>query len=170
MQKLAYTRNGKEYAIVPTSDPTDAIALLADAFGVPVASIEYLLQYGHKQSLQDAAAQPASEASKESDATPESIASAIDGAMSKRLDAIVAGTVAVRGGGVRVTDPFESMVRAVIDEILAKSAKKSGKKLPKGDELIALRGKVRAANTVAVESEARKRLAAVSAVEVDFDM
>ena len=166
MEKLAYTRNGKEYSIVAKSDATDAIELLADAFGVPVVSIEYALQYGFKQSLQDAAAQPASEAAKEDEATPESIAAAIDGAMSKRLDAIRAGTVAIRGGGVRVTDPFESAVRDVIDEVLAKSAKKSGKKLPKGDELIALRAKVRAANTAAIESEAKRRVA--SSIEVEL--
>lgn len=179
MEKLSYTRNGVEYAIpVVGDDVADAIGLVAESFGVPATAVEYLLQYGFKQSLQDAAAQPASEAKAEAEskdgATPESIskavADAIDGAMGKRLDAIKSGSVAMRGGGGRVTDPFESMVRTVIDEIIAAASKAKGKKFPKGDKLVALRAEVRAKAKDKVESEAKTRLEAKSPVDVEIDV
>jgi hypothetical protein len=171
MDKLSYTRNGNEYSIAAKSDATDAIALVADSFGVPPATVAYLLQYGFKQSLQDAAAQPASEASKESGATESSIKSAIHGAMSKRLDNIVAGTVAVRGGGSR--SPFAELTRDVIDEYLAKWATKSGAVLPtKSADLNAYRVKMyESANKASIDAEIATRRAKMAAIDVvDFDM
>jgi hypothetical protein len=162
MTKLAYTRDGTEYAIDQVSDPSDALELLAECFEIPAKSVEYLLIYGLKQSLQDSAAQPASEAK----ASGDDVMTAVHAAMAKRLDAIKSGTVGVRVGGGRVSDPFESAVRDVIDEMLRKAAKSKGKKLPKGDELVALRAKVREANKSVVESEARRRVESTIEIEL----
>lgn len=166
MPNIAYARCGSTFELTVNDDDYNAaIELVAAAIGVPVKSADYLVRYGFKQSLQDSAAQPAKAAKDEGGDVP----AAIVAAMGKRLDAIKSGNVSVRGGAARVTDPFESMVRKVIDEILAKNAKSKGKKLPKGDELVALRKSVYDANKSAIDAEANKRLAAQSAIDVDVD-
>jgi hypothetical protein len=163
---LSYIRNGKEYAIDQVADPAPALDLMGETLGIPAASVEYLLHYGLKQSLQDSAAQPASEAKAEG----EDVAEAIDVAMSKRLAAIIAGTVAVRGGGVQVRDPFESMVRRLTRSKLVEYAKSKGKKLPKDKAKLAeVLSKFYKANKDSIDNAATLAIAAESAIEIDSD-
>lgn len=131
---LTYSRDGNDYVLSPKCDEKTletTIGLMAEAYGVQPASVTYLLQYGLRQSLQDSAAQPSAAAKAEENATPESVAAAIKGAMDKRFDAIVAGTVAVRGFG-----ESREPLRAIALEIIRAAAKSKGKKLGSDKEAI----------------------------------
>lgn len=156
MTTLSYERNGKTYS--------------AEVESLPAPAIAYLLQYGFAQSLQDSIAGRAKAVMEEmlppvADRKPdfvapakEAIAAAIlqdlDGQLNKRLDAIVAGTVATRGPGV-ARDPTSGIVR----ELLVAYAKAKGKKLPKADsdEYKAMADKMRQVKADYIAAELARR-------------
>jgi hypothetical protein len=114
-------------------------AFSIDTEAVAPAGIEYLLQYGFAQSMQDCIAGRAkavreelAEKMKQPDAiqlTDAEIEAAVEadlkGALGKRMDAILAGTVAVRQAA-EAKDPASGIVR----ELLVAWAKSKGGKLP----------------------------------------
>lgn len=172
MPNISFTRAGTTFEL-PIADESafnDWLAMGVDVIGVPANSIDYMLRYGFNQSLQDSAAQPKSAATKEDGATPDSIAAAEIGAMGKRLDAIKSGNVAIRGGGGRVTDPVESIVRDLAETKLKAAFKSKGKKVPATKDFNKLRDQLIDKNRAAFESEAKAQLARVSAIEVEIEV
>lgn len=167
MTTLSYERNGKTYT--------------TDSDKLPATAIAYLLQYGFAQSLQDSIAGRAKAVAEEmlppvADRKPDfvvpteeqikaAILSDLDGQLNKRLDAIVAGTVATRGPGV-ARDPTSGIVR----ELLVAYAKSKGKKLPKADsdEYKAMAEKMRTAKADWIKEELERR--AEIADEIDIDL
>lgn len=167
MTKLSYERGGKTYEAESTALPETAIA--------------YLLQYGFSQSLQDSIAGRAKAVAEEMlppvmDRKPDfvvptqaqidaAVAADIDGQLGKRLDAIVAGTVATRGPGA-AKDPTSGIVR----ELLVAWAKGKDKKLPKADsdEYKALAAKMREAKADWIKAELERR--ATVADEIDIEL
>lgn len=166
MTKLSYERNGKVYETESSTLPETAIA--------------YLLQYGFSQSLQDSIAGRAKAVEQEllnPDPKPEgwtapdkatidtAVQQDLDGTLSKRLDAIIAGSVATRGPGV-ARDPSAGIVR----ELLVAWAKAKGGKLPKADsdEYKALADKMRAAKAEFIAAELARR--ATVADEIDIEL
>lgn len=173
MEKLAYIRNGNEYAIavVDAESFKDGVAAVALGLNIPEVSVTYLLQYGFNQSEQDAAAQPASAAKKEKDSTPESVLAAIHGSLMKRLAAIKAGTVAIKGGVGRVQSQFDALTREIIDAQMAAWALEKGKALPKKNaELEPWRVKWYGQRRADVDAELSKRAESpVEALEAEID-
>jgi hypothetical protein len=134
----------------------------ADTAKLPPAAIDYLLQNGFSQSLQDAFVGPAAKAKKEGEGQT-TIDALIVASIEKRHDAILAGTVGARVGLGR--DP----VRTVAKEMLEAWAKANGFKLPKEkDKLAPLIDKWLSKHQAEViaEVEARK---ATKLQEIDAD-
>lgn len=142
---------GESWARQIVVDTTD---FLIDGKSIPAASLPYLILNGIKQSLAD------------SYAGAENFAEA-DGAWGKRLEKIMSGNPPTAGG--RETDPFEVEVGKVILAKLTAIAKKKNAKLPKGDDLKALKAAYRAKHKDEVEAEAQRRLDALAGEE-DFDL
>ena len=169
MNKLAYVRDESEFAIESKVDEDTlnaALDMVAEGYGIKRASVTYLLVYGLKQSLQDSFAQPAASAKAEGG----DVNAAIEGAINKRLDAIREGTVTARTGSGVSRDPEAQMRRTVIDEILKRSAAKSGKKLPKKDELTALRTATYEAHKDAIDKEVAKRMKATNSLDIEIEL
>jgi hypothetical protein len=154
-------------------------AFSIDTEAVAPAGIEYLLQYGFAQSMQDCIAGRAkavreelAEKMKQPDAiqlTDAEIETAVEadlnGALGKRMDAILAGTVAVRQAA-EAKDPASGIVR----ELLVAWAKSKGGKLPKADsdEYKALAAKMRAAKADHIAAELARRAEAVADIDIDL--
>ena len=166
MTKLSYERNGKTYTIES---------------GDVVGGLDYLLQYGFSQSLQDSIAGRAKAVRDELTTRPEgntdwnmpdeatieaAIAEDIDGMLQKRMNAILAGTVAVRGSAAP-RDPAAGIVR----ELLVAWAKAKGKKLPKADsdEYAQLAAKMREVKADHIKAELARRAEAAADIEIDLD-
>lgn len=125
MTTLQYSRNGKTYT--------------AEVENLPAKSIEYLLQYGFAQSLQDCIAGREKKVREEINARvvegveqlePDEITSQvhsdIEGMLGKRLDAIVAGTVGTRSIG-ESRDTLTTVARDMARKALAKKNMKADK-------------------------------------------
>lgn len=168
MTTLSYERNGKVYS--------------TEVETLPAAAIAYLLQYGFSQSLQDSIAGRAKAVREEMSTIPDpkpdgwlgvaseatiliGIESDLDGTLSKRLDAIKAGTVATRGPGV-ARDPAAGIVR----ELLVAWSKAKGGKLPKADsdEYKALAGKMSAAKADYIKAELTRRAALDAEINIEL--
>lgn len=166
MTTLSYERNGKTYT--------------AEVETLPAPAIAYLLQYGFAQSLQDSIAGRAKAVEQElrnpdpkpanwvllpDDQIANAVASDIEGTLNKRLDAIIAGSVATRGPGV-ARDPSSGIVR----ELLVAWAKEKGKKLPKADsdDYKALATKMREIKADFIKAELARR--EELALEIDIDL
>lgn len=166
MTNLTYARNGRDYTIDSAN----------------VANLDYLLQYGFSQSLQDSIAgrakavrdeltqdkdgKPLAEANMPSEADiMAAIDADLDGTLQKRMAAILAGTVAVRTGG-EARDPAAGIVR----ELLVAYAKGKGMKLPKADsdEYKALAAKMREAKADHIAAELERRKSAVTDIDLDL--
>lgn len=159
MTKLSYTREGTEFAIETAT--------------LPEAAITYLLQYGFAQSLQDSIAGRAkavrdemvAEGKKEGNEAPteaeiaEAIKQDLLGTLEKRMNAIMAGTVATRSPGAPKDE-----AAGIVREILLAHAKSKGLKLPKADsdEYAALAAKVREAKADYIKGELARRKEAVA--------
>ncbi len=167
MNNVTFTWNDNTFAM-PKSIDDDTLALFADALGVPTASVLYTMNYGWKQSVSDARAQVSAGAVAEGKTGDELIKLCV-AAMQKRAEAIVAGTVRTAGTIGVTRDPFGAMVRRVAMELMRKVATKKGKKLPKDkDALSAILAKFTEANKVAIENEAKERLAFEPDLELDM--
>lgn len=156
MTTLTYTRNGQEYS--------------TEVESLPATAIQYLLQYGWAQSLQDCIAgreKKVREEFKTSELADDEIESAvksdIHGTMLKRMDAIIAGTVATRtGGGER--DTLMTVARDMIRKAWAAKYGKIGKDdKAKFDELVA---NLLATKRSVVQAEFDRRAEAVPDVEI----
>jgi hypothetical protein len=170
--KLTYTRNNVEYS--------------AEVESLPAKSVEYLLQYGWSQSLQDAIAGDAkrirdkliAEANEAGNPAPtdDEIAAAVkagvDEALNDRRAAIMDGTVGDRVGAQR--DPFGTMCKTIALQMLREAMKAANAKMPdvKTDtgkaKLAEMVEAVISRNKEAVEKEAKRRLAPVKGVTVDL--
>ena len=175
MPKFHYEKHGKSWGVeskVDESTYNAARDMYAETFGLAPAMLEYLIQYAVNQTTQDAMAQPSAAAKQSGD----DVAAAAIAAANKRWDKIASGTVSVRSGVGRVTDPFESACRHIM---LAKLA--AFIKTPKGAKVKAtLKGasketrnlvytKFMDANRAAIESEAKKQLKANESI-ADIDL
>lgn len=169
MPQFHYARFDKSWGIESKVDESTYIAardMYAECFGLIPTMLEYLLQYGVNQTTQDSGAQPVA-ACKESGDDPKA---AFIAAADKRWDKIVAGTVSIRAGGSR--SQFDTILRDVIDEYLAKWATGKGEPLPKKQaDLEPLRAKMYGSkNKTAIDAEVAARKARGDAIEVDdFD-
>lgn len=163
--QLTYSRNGKTYAIETTT--------------LPDAAINYLLQYGFAQSLQDSIAGLQARTEKEileespdlaEDEIQAKVLEAIDARLLKRLDAIIAG-MQVQTRESR--DPFASECKRVAIEGLKAYAKAKGKKLPKvgSDEYDSMLEKYSTHFAEKIAESAKKRLDEKKAMgELDFSL
>lgn len=142
-------------------------------------TIDYLLQYGFSQSMQDSYAGPRAKAAaavKEGKATEADVAEAVKTALDARFAAIVAATVGTRGPSGPKASPFDREFYAVAKADLARRAKAKGKSLPKTKEGIleliekAKNGRPvdRAAHAAWVE-EANRRVNELAAIVADDD-
>jgi hypothetical protein len=123
------------------TDPTliaGACKALAQHLKVAESSVPYLLQYGYDQSMQDSIAgrakrlrdKAAEDATKNGtvvdvDQLDRDVEADIQGALGKRHDAIVNGTVGTRVG--RKADPLNEIAGAIVMAQLAARGKKVGK-------------------------------------------
>jgi hypothetical protein len=126
--KVSYTRNGTEYSVEVES--------------LPPKSVEYLLQYGWSQSLQDAIAgdakrikdemiakaDAAGETAPTSDEIEAAVKAGLDEALADRVKSISDGTVGDRVGIVR--NPFETACRDLAEKKLVEGFRASNQKLP----------------------------------------
>lgn len=175
MPEFTYTRGESSYtvkSIVDDDTYNAALAMFAESIALPTPSVEYAINYGIRQFLQDAAAQPASAAKAEGGDVP----AAIKGAMDKRWDAFLKGTMSLRGGAGVTRDPFESACRRVMLAKLAafiktdKGAKVKATLKGASKETRALvYKKFTDANRAAIEAEAKRQLEAAT-TPVEFDL
>lgn len=163
---VTYERDGKTYS--------------CDTSKLPEKSIEYLLQYGWAQSLQDSIAGAAKRAredylalAKEAGETPtesdiaETVAQAVEGLLSKRADSIQAGNVGVRVGQPR--DPFAAMCKRIATSMLRQGFKAANMKWPKDqDKVNELVAKVLVDHKDKIEAEATRRLETEKDMVIDL--
>jgi hypothetical protein len=153
-----------------------ACKVLAQHFAIAESSVPYLLQYGYDQSMQDSIA---GRAKRLRDKTHEDAVKAgttvdvdqldrdveadIQGALGKRHDAIVAGTVGTRLG--RPTDPLHAIAKDIVWAHLTAKGHKIGKS---GDVTVANALELvsdflaNPANRAKAEKEAKRRAAALA--------
>jgi hypothetical protein len=126
--KVSYTRNGTEYS--------------AEVEQLPAKSVEYLLQYGWSQTLQDAIAGDAkrikedmiSKANEAGEPVPSddevttAVKAGLDEALADRVKSILDGTVGDRVGVVR--NPFETACRDLAEKKLVEGFRAANQKLP----------------------------------------
>lgn len=148
--------------------------LVSGTFSVAISTVldnpkatAYLLQYGFRQSLQDAVAGMKKALSAEGKSEAE-INAAMAEATQKRFDSIMAGTIGIRVGAARVTG-IEKLMRDVAIEALRAAAAAKGVALPKGKDLTALAEKYIAKHGDAVRAEAEKRQATAQEMAGDLD-
>lgn len=169
MTIVTYTRNGTDYSV--------------DTAALPPVAVEYLLQYGWRQSLQDSIA-GLEKATKEDfiarkDAAAEkgeafdedleaTVATAIDARLQQRAKAIADGSVTTSRAPRETVDPFANMCYKVAAEYASAAVKAANVKRPKGDDWNKLVAAVLAAHKAKIEKDARKRLDAAAANPVDL--
>jgi len=103
-----------------------------DVATLPKASQEFLMTYGLRQYLSDGAAVGKDEAESEAERNKLKAGRVLD-----RVKKLQDGTMSVRGGGTRVTDPIQKIKRDIALEILKKHWRDNGIAAPKGAELTA---------------------------------
>lgn len=166
--KLEFAKCGESFAA--EFDLTqDGSSVVID--GLNAKTVEYLLAYGFNQSLQDSIAGRAKKvAEEEKDKTAEEIESAVNadliGALGKRLDAILAGTIGMKVGTPKSKlSHFDRVAMAMLKDY----AKLKGKKLPKEKEkLDDLFGRYVEANRKAIEERVAAEKAQNEEIELDF--
>lgn len=171
--KLSYVNNGKEYSVETDTLGPDALA--------------YLLLYGFRQSEQDSIAGRALKVRNEYlakakeaeakgeffDASEDTIQAAIaidlDAALTKRRDAIQAGTI--KAGGSAQRDPFGTLCWNIAQDMVVAAFKKKhlGKGPKRDDAFEALVDQCLEKHRDAIETEAKRRQASVDIV-VDLDV
>ena len=135
------------------------------------ASLEYLVTYGLKQSLQDCIAGLAKKVT-EGGADDATVEATIAAAMQKRFDAIVSGKVTVRSIGPRLRG-MEKVMADYAEEMLKAAFSKAGHKWPSGkgsaEKIAELREKYIAKYHDQVENEAKRRMTQAEEV-TEFDL
>lgn len=137
-----------------------------DTDKLPQASIEYLLQYGFAQSLQDCIAGRAKavkaereKAGDDADAIELAVLSDIDGKLNKRVDAIVAGTM----GMPTARDPIATLAK----EIVERHVKAMNKKVTK-EKLAELVATYVEKSRPALLAELNRRRTAATDIDLDI--
>lgn len=168
--KLSYVNNGKEYSVDTETLGPDALA--------------YLLMYGFRQSEQDsiagralkvrneylAKAKEAGDKGEFFDSSEDTIQAAIaqdlDGALTKRRDAIQAGTIKVGGSAQR--DPFGTLCWNIAQDMVVAAFKKKHGKGPKRDDAFeALVDQCLEKHRDPIEAEAKRRQSLDITVDLD---
>jgi hypothetical protein len=145
-----------------------------DTADVTESGIAYLLQYGFAKSLQDSVAGVKAAMADETDESGEAkyndaeIAVALHDKQQSRFEAIVAGTVGTRATGPRAT-PVETMMRNVAKEAIRVACVAQGRKLPKGEAMVALVDKYLSKHMAATRAEAERRIAATAGIDLDIE-
>lgn len=134
------------------------------------AALAYLVQYGYNKSLQDSVAGMKKEMAG-AGASEEEITSALAAGREERHNAVMNGTLGVRGPSSPRVSSLETTIRRIaVEEIKAKVAARKGK-LPKGDAYDSLIAAYIAAKLEDLTAKAEVRLAASAAVVLDdFDI
>src|SRR5262245_41071777 len=170
--KLSYVNGGKEYSVETDTLGPDSIA--------------YLLMYGFRQSLQDSIAGRALKVRSEyaakakeaqdkgeffddsEDTVQAAIAADLEGALTKRRDAVQAGTIKVGGSAQR--DPFGTLCwNIAVDMVVAAFRKKHGKGPKRDDAFEALVEQCLEKHKDKIEAEAKRRQD-VAALSADIDI
>lgn len=138
MERLTYTRNGTEFWQEFTVDFDEAEGVVSIA-GLKPETIKYLLQYGWAQSLQDSIAGREKKVRDEiaaqnatglavlaEDEIEAQVAADIEGALGKRMDGILAGTVSSRAVG-EPKDQLRAVANDMVRKALAAAKKKATK-------------------------------------------
>lgn len=107
--------------------PTEVVAA-AETAGFLV-QLQYLLSYGWSQSLQDSVAAVKSKAKKDGK-SDEEIDTLVASTMSDRANAILTGTIGVRGPGAPRLSEIDREIRKIGEEAMRAMAKGSNVKLP----------------------------------------
>ena len=189
MKHITYERHGVTFALKDTTALTGdhlkaltgSVEIVGELLGVEPAGIWYLLNYGFRQSMQDAVASTAKrvedklvkEADEAGDPAPtdEAIDEAVKAAelddLGDRRKDIVNGDVQVRGGQ---RDPFGTMCKTIALQIVREAHKTAKKTMPKDtDKVNELVAKVIASNRESIEKEANRRLTPVKGVKFDLN-
>lgn len=160
---LTYERNGRVYS--------------ADPNKLPAESIAYLLQYGWAQSLQDSIAgrekkvrdeyKAKSDAGEDPGSVEIGVAQDLDAALSKRMDAILAGTMGQRDSTPR--DPFGAMCKRIASEMLSKALKASKTTVKRdSDKWAELLAQVSEKYASQISAEAKRRLESTESIEIEI--
>jgi len=138
---------------------------------LPVASLQYLLQYGFAQCLQDMSLAQirASAERKGISMTAGEVAEALDARRATKIENLLNGQIFVRKAGVPKGTTFDRMVHTVAKEMLAAVARKKGMSLPKGDDYAVMLAKYLAKHEETIKVEAQRRVDMAPLLTVDDD-
>lgn len=186
MTTLSYERDGKKYEAIVEELPATAVAYLLQ-YGWAQSLQDSIAGRAKAvlQEIEDSERAKIIEAAKPNDPDPAEVNSEIgqfmvmfaaehrkavladiEGQLNKRADAIKAGTVGARVSTPR--DAFESMCVKIAGEMLSAALKAKGLKRPEKDKAEALVKDIRAKRADKIESEAKRRIEAASAIELDI--
>lgn len=134
---------------------TESETVNIDFNQLPETAQAFIINYGLTQYLNDGAAVGKDEYETEAERNAAKVAG-----IRTRADKLRAGTMSVRGGGTRTTDPRQKVMRDVATEILRAYFKSQDMKMPKGEELTQRIEKFWASekNTAKMMPEVEKRL------------
>ena len=143
----------------------DGTAYTVDTATLPQASVDYLLQYGFAQSLQDCIAVRAkavraerAEAGDDEDAITLAVMADLEGKLNKRVDAIVAGTM-----GLPVSrDPVLTLAKEIVERHIRETGKKASK-----DKIAELAATYAAKSRPALVAELERRKAIGGDIDLD---
>ena len=169
--KLSYTYDSNVFATADTDrykkkEEQEALTLclqtLADALGINIKSVGYLLQNGWSQSLQDSYAGPRAKAIKDGESESR-VLEVILACLQKRTKAIRDGALSATPGGGR--DPIKSVGLQMLESFVASK----NKSMPRDkDKRAALLDSYIKQNRAAIDAEIAKRKAAKGA-EITID-
>lgn len=174
--QLEYERNGKDYGHDVSVQTEESGVIVVE--GVSQKTLEYLLQYGWAQSLQDSiagrekkvrdeyAAKIANGETFEADEIDAAVAAEIDGLLMKRADGILSGTLRERGVGEQ-RDPL----RSVATEMVKAALKAMGKKVTKEKMAELVNGMLSDDTKRAkVQAELDRRRAEAAGFDIELDV
>jgi len=138
---------------------------------LPTNSIEYLLQYGFAQSLQDMsiAQIKAQKINKGEDFTQASLEQELITRRNAKVENLVSGQIFARKAGVPKGTSFDKMVAEVIKDRIKAMAAAKNKVMPKGDAYSVLAEKYLARYEEDVKAEAQRRIDNSTAMDFDLD-
>lgn len=124
-------------------------------------AIEYAINYGLRQSMNDATAGVAKEMDQKG--FPEdAITLELNRLRTERFEAIMSGDITTRAGGPRLHG-IDQFIRIIADEEIKAAAAKIKHKLPKGEKYTIMRDKYVAKHEDRIREAAQTRMAALSA-------
>lgn len=130
-------------------------------FDLTQEAIEYAINYGLRQSMNDATAGVAKEMDGKGFSSDE-ISDELNRLRTERFDAIMSGDISTRSGGPRLRG-IDQFIRIIADEEIKAAAGKLKVKLPKGPDYATMRDKYIVKHDERLRELAQARMDALSA-------